>query len=78
MNKRGLWAEEAMSKAVSGIKSGKFSVQGASKTFCVPKRTLRRYLEKDGPLKKSKLGGRTTLTPEQENSCAREYSVCLL
>ncbi|KAJ4438576.1 hypothetical protein ANN_14523 [Periplaneta americana] len=30
MNKRGLWAEEAMSKAVSGIKSGKFSVQGAS------------------------------------------------
>nr|CAD7406663.1 unnamed protein product [Timema cristinae] len=61
-----------MSKAVSGMKSRKFSVQGASNKFCVPRRTLRRHLEDDGPLKKSKLGGKPTLTSEQQKQlCQR-------
>lgn len=38
--KRGLWIEEAISKALSSVKSGKFSVQVASNMFCVPRRTL--------------------------------------
>lgn len=56
LKKRVLWTEEAMSKAESGVKSGKFSVQGTSNNICVPRRTLRRFfLEKDGPLKMLKL-----------------------
>lgn len=74
IKKRGLWTEEAMSKAVNGVKSGNFSVQGASNQFCVPRRTLRRYLEKDGPLKKSKLGGKPTLTSKEETQlCQRIF-----
>nr|CAD7415338.1 unnamed protein product [Timema poppensis] len=73
VKKRGLWTEEDMYKAVSGVNSGKFSVQGASNQLCVPRRTLRRYLEKDGPLKKSKLGGKP-LTPGQEKQlCQRIF-----
>ncbi|XP_072380502.1 uncharacterized protein [Diabrotica undecimpunctata] len=61
---RGNWTKENLSAALRAVENGT-AVNTASRTYHIPRRTLRRYLE-EGKQVKSCLGRKTILTNAQE------------
>ncbi|KAL4714671.1 hypothetical protein ACJJTC_012588 [Scirpophaga incertulas] len=43
--KRGMWSPKHLSSAVRAVKAGQLSTRRAAQLFCIPRRTIRRYLE---------------------------------
>lgn len=62
---RNSWTEDGLLKAVEAVRSGELSTNKASKTFCIPRRTLREYLAKN-TVKKLTVGRKPVLSVEDE------------
>lgn len=66
---RGQWKQEDLTQALQAVNGG-MSVNKASITFSLPRRTLRRYVEK-GKIGKAAMGRKPILTQEQETELSR-------
>ncbi|XP_050500738.1 uncharacterized protein LOC126880734 [Diabrotica virgifera virgifera] len=66
---RGQWSEEDLTQALQAVNAG-MSVNRASTTYNLPRRTLRRYVEQ-GKTGKAAMGRKPILTQEQEAELSR-------